>query len=137
MTIKEYKKKYNLTNEDIGKLLEVDKSTIGKVLTGNTKLSLNLYLKIKSVDELKDLDLQDLVFSTSLEDYLCTNNIDSTENYNPQTKTASVNKEEPKTQVINKEQFKGTLMQQIKISEALDQLKVIKEDIVNLENILK
>jgi len=137
MTIKEYKKKYNLTNEDIGKLLEVDKSTIGKVLTGNTKLSLNLYLKIKSVDELKDLDLQDLVFSTSLEDYLYTNDVNNTVSYNPPTKTISVNKEEPKTQVINKEQFKGTLMQQIKISEALDQLKVIKEDIVNLENILK
>ena len=138
MTINEYKEKHNMTNKDLGDLIGIDKSTAGKLLTGYSKLSLNLYLKIKSIEELKDLDLSNLNFADSLQEYL---NKDNSTNYNPPIKQAevTVNKKEDTVidKEINKEQFKGTLMQQIKISEALDQLKIIKEDIINLENILK
>lgn len=138
MTINEYKEKHNMTNKDLGDLIGIDKSTAGKLLTGYSKLSLNLYLKIKSIEELKDLDLSNLNFADSLQEYL---NKDNSTNYNPPIKQVEViiNKKEDTVidKEINKEQFKGTLMQQIKISEALDQLKIIKEDIINLENILK
>ena len=76
-----------------------------------------------------------------MQKYLDANGTDSVTTYNIPVKKVIANKEDTVNKkediTINKEQFKGTLMQQIKISEALDQLKIIKEDIVNLENILK
>ena len=69
MTILEYLKENNITIKSISDEIKTDSSSFSKVIRNKKPLGLTLYKRIKN-SRLKDCSLDNLTFTTELQDYL-------------------------------------------------------------------